>query len=44
MMNIRTKNAIKSIARPAYLCRGTYQAIFKSDYNQNLCGYEKTQY
>ena len=38
-----TENAVKSIARPAYLCRGTFQAIFKSGYNQNLCGYEKTQ-
>jgi transposase len=37
------ENAVKSIARPAYLCRGTYQAIFKSGYNQNLYGYEKTQ-
>lgn len=32
------ENAVKSIARPAYLCRGTFQAIFKSGYNQNLCG------
>jgi len=37
------ENAVKSIARPAYLCRGTFQAIFKSGYNQNLYGYEKTQ-
>ena len=37
------ENAVKSIARPAYLCRGTFQAIFKNGYNQNLCGYEKTQ-
>ena len=33
-----TENAVKSIARPAYLCRGTFQAIFKSGYNQNLYG------
>jgi len=38
-----TENAIKQIARPDYLCRGTSQAIFKNGYNQNLCGYEKTQ-
>ena len=38
-----TENAIKQFARPDYLRRGTSQAIFKNGYNQNLCGYEKTQ-
>lgn len=37
------ENAVKQFARPTYLCRGTTQAIFKSGYNQNLYGYEKTQ-
>jgi len=37
------ENSVKSIARPVYLCRGTFQAIFKSGYNQNLHGNEKTQ-
>ena len=37
------ENAVKKIARPAYLCRGTFQAIFKSGYNQNLHGNEKTR-
>ena len=38
-----TENAVKQINRPDYLCRGTSQVIFKNGYNQNLCGYEKTQ-
>ena len=38
-----SENAVKQTARPAYLCRGTFQAIFKSVYNQNLHGNEKTQ-
>lgn len=37
------ENAVKQINRPDYLCRGTFQAIFKSGYNQNLYGYEKTK-
>ena len=38
------ENAVKQIARPDYLCRGTFQAIFKSGYNQNLHGNEKTRH
>jgi hypothetical protein len=37
------ENAVKQINRPDYLCRGTFQAIFKSGYNQNLHGNEKTR-
>jgi len=37
------ENAVKQINRPDYLCRKTNQVIFKNGYNQNLCGYEKTQ-
>jgi hypothetical protein len=37
------ENAVKQINRPDYLCRGTFQAIFKSGYNQNLYGYENTK-